>query len=106
MLYDDEMQGHDSQVESITIDALSRTVSLRFSSYPSFAASDRIAIEVAFKNVTSITTTADLVALSINHGAGNVNHWHVAEGPGSSYFYLIEGCLVITAELAPILSYR
>ena len=106
MLYDEEMQGHDSQLEGVMIDVLRRTVSLRLSSFPTQDASNRVAIEVTFSDVEAVHTIADLTQLGDHHGAGNVNYWHVAEGPGTSYFHLIEGCLVITAHTAPTLSFR
>lgn len=106
MLYDNETDGHDSQVESITVDVLRQTVSLALSSYPSLDASDRVAIEVTFNEVTSVNTLTDLVKLADNHSAGNVAYWHIQKGPGTSYFYLVQGCLVITARSAPTLSYR
>jgi hypothetical protein len=106
MLYDEQTQGHDAQLDGLAIDVLRRTVSLRLSTYPRQDAPDRVAIEIAFSNVEQVHTIADLVQLSDHHTLGNVNHWHVAEGPGTSYFYLVEGCLVITAQAAPVLSLR
>jgi hypothetical protein len=104
MLYDPETQGHDSQIESVIVDAPLRTVLLRFSSYPSLKARERVSIEVAFEDVTSMSVVADLKQMEDNYAAGNVNHWHVAEGAGTSFFYLIEGCLTITAGLPPRLT--
>jgi hypothetical protein len=105
MLYD-EQQGHDAQLDGIAIDVLRRTASLRLSSYPSQNASGRVAIEIVFSNVEQVHTIADLAKLEDNHTSGNVNYWHVADGPGASYFYLVEGCLVITAQTAPVVSLR
>ena len=82
---------------------LKRSVTLRFSAYPSEDAAERVAIEIDFTDVQQVQTLADLVELDDNYAAGNVNHWHVANGPGASYFYLVEGCLVITASSPPVL---
>lgn len=105
MLYD-EQQGHDAQLDAIAIDVLARTVTLRLSAYPAQDAPKRDAIEIAFTNVVQVQSIADLVKLGENHTAGNVNHWHVADGPGASYFYLVEGCLVVTASDAPTVTRR
>jgi hypothetical protein len=102
MLYD-ETQGHDAQLAGIAIDILARTVSLRLSAYPTQGATERVVIEIAFSEVDQVQTIADVVRLRDNHTAGNVNHWHIAEGPGTSYFYLVEGCLLVTARAAPVL---
>jgi hypothetical protein len=93
-------------MQSVMIDVPRRTVSLCFLSYPLEEASERVAIEVVFSNVTSVNTVADLLTLEDNYSAGNVNYWHIAEGPGTSYFYLVEGCLTITAGSAPSLNYN
>lgn len=102
MLYDEQL-GHDSQLDGMSIDALAQSVSLRLSSYPSEGASDRVAIEICFTDVEQVQTLADLAELSDNRAAGNVNHWHIATGPGTSYFYLVEGCIMISAKNAPSL---
>jgi hypothetical protein len=103
MLYD-EQQGHDAQLEAIAIDVLGRIVTLRLSSYPAQDARERDAIEIVFTNVEQVQSIADLVELEDNHSAGNVNQWHVADGAGTSYFYLIEGCLAVTAGNAPTIT--
>lgn len=105
MLYD-EQQGHDAQLDAIAIDVLGRTVTLRLSAYPTPDAPERGAVEVAFTNVEQVQSIADLVKLQDNRSAGNVNHWHVADGPGSSYFYFVEGFLVITAGAASTVTPR
>jgi hypothetical protein len=105
MLYD-EQQGHDAQLDAIAIDVLGRTVTLRLSSYPAEDAHARQAIEIVFTNVRQVQSIADLVKLGDNHSAGNVNHWHVADGPGASYFYLVEGCIAVIAENAPTVTRR
>lgn len=105
MLYD-EQQGHDAQLDALAIDVLGQTVIVRLSAYPSQDAPHREAVEIAFDEVEQVQTIADLAMLVDNHGAGNVNHWHIAAGPGSSYFYLVEGCLVVTAKAAPKITRR
>ena len=103
MLYD-EQQGHDAQIDAIAIDVLGQTVTLRLSAYRTEEASERDAIEIVFRNVEQIQSIADLVKLQDNRSAGNVNHWHIADGPGSSFFYFVEGCLVVTVGTAPTFS--
>lgn len=105
MLYD-EQQGHDSQIDAIAIDVLCRTVTLRLSAYATEESPKRDAIEIVFRDVEQVQCIADLVKLGDNRSAGNITHWHIAHGPGSSFFYLIEGCLVVTAQTAPTVSTR
>ena len=105
MLYD-EQQGHDAQIDAIAIDVLGRTVTLRLSAYANEESPKRDAIEIIFRDVEQVQSIADMIRLEKNRGAGNVNHWHVADGPGSSFFYFVEGCLVVTAGTAPTVRTR
>lgn len=100
MLYSDE-QGHDSQIEGITIDTSARTASIILLSYTETDSAKRVKIEIAFVDVVSMTAYADMLALADNKAAGNVSHWNIAEGEGTSHFYLIEGYLAVTSRSAP-----
>ena len=70
---------------------------------PNERSPDRRAIEFTFLEVESITANADLDSLADNAFAGTVNHWHLAEGPGTSFFYLCEGYIAVAALSVPIL---
>lgn len=100
MLYD-EQSGHDALLESIEIDAVKNAVSIKLLAYPELNASQRFPIEITFSDVTCVTTQADFIRLAENRCAGTVNHWHIAKGPGTSYFYLIEGFLSVTSNSVP-----
>jgi len=105
MLYD-ESSGHDALFEGLSVDAVGKSVSLSFLAYPSFEASERIAIEIEFSDVDAFLVQADMIAMEANRFAGTVNQWKIAEGAGTSYFQLIEGYLTITSRAAPRLVYK
>jgi hypothetical protein len=105
MLYD-ENQGHDALVESVVFDAAAGIVSVKLLAYPRADSGDRKAIEIRFSDVDSVNLAADLQSLDDNRSAGNVAYWHIARGAGTSFFYLIEGYLAITARAAPELLER
>ena len=105
MLYD-QQQGHDAQLDAIVIDVLGRTVTVRLSAYTTPNGPERDAVDITFTNVEQVQSLADLAKLQDNRSAGNVNHWRIADGPGTSYFYLVEGCLVVTAGSAPTVAPR
>ena len=100
MLYDD-LQGHDAVLNGVEFDPVKQTVSVRLLAYPELNDSKRLSIEIAFKDVASVALNADLVSLAANRSAGNVNHWHIAEGEGTSYIYLTEGYIAISSRSAP-----
>jgi hypothetical protein len=106
MLYDKEMQGHDAHLDEVMIDVLRRTVTLRMTAYPDAQAPDRVPIDVKFDNVEAVQTIANLKELERHHFAGHMIYWKVAKAAGTSYFYLVAGCLSVTAKAAPTLIFR
>lgn len=99
--YINDWSGHDALIEKIEIDVQKKFVSVRLQAYPDESSKDRKPIEFRFRDVETITTSANLERIEANSFAGTVNHWHVVEGPGCSYFYLVEGYIAITARSAP-----
>ena len=100
MDYLNDWNGHDAVIESITIDVPNKAVSVRLQAYPHENSRARKPIEFRFVNVESITTSANLDLLAVNASAGSVNHWHLADGPGTSFFYLIEGYIAVASGSA------
>jgi len=100
MLYEHTL-GHDSRLDGIDFDAVMQTASVRVLAYPEPNASERVAITILFKDVESFAVNADLASLANNRSAGNVNHWHIADGGGTSHIYLTEGYIMISSRSAP-----
>ncbi|PVM93325.1 hypothetical protein [Caulobacter endophyticus] len=97
--------GHDALIDSLEVDFAARTVRLRVQVYPEpIHAAERMTMTLDFSGVASFVSTADLRELAENASAGHVNHWHLAEGPGASHIYLVEGYITVTAEAAPALA--
>ena len=97
----DDWYDHDSLIEEVKIDILKRTVSVRGSSYAGPGAAARSPFTILFVDVDAVTTTADMVELTANTFAGHVNHAKLANGPGTSYLYLVEGYMSVTSQSAP-----
>jgi hypothetical protein len=100
MLYD-EQSGHDALLEGVEIDARNNTLSINLFAYPTHDAAQRIPIKIEFSDLKSVAMQADMVRLAENRSAGTVNHWRIAEEPGTSYFYLIEGYLAVESGSVP-----
>lgn len=102
-LLNDEQSGHDAQIERVVIDPVGQTVTVSFLAYEERDARERIAIEVHFTSVSSASTVMGFENLAINHGAGNVAYWEMAEREGTSFIHLTGGTIAITARAAPTL---
>ena len=96
--YLNDWNGHDALIESIAINLLKKSVVIRLLAYPDEHSKDRKPIELTFLDVETVTTSADLESIADNAFAGTVNHWHLAERPGTSFIYLVEGYITVTAR--------
>lgn len=97
----DEQSGHDALFEGIKIDAVNNTVSITLLAYPTEGSAQRVPVAIEFTDVESVAMQADMVRLAENRFAGTVNQWRIAEGPGTSYFYLVEGYLAVASRSPP-----
>jgi hypothetical protein len=100
------MQGHDALVDGVEFDAANKTASIHLLAYREADASERVAITILFESVVSLALNADVASLTSNRLAGNVNHWHLAEGEGTSHIYLTEGYIAVSSRSAPQLVRR
>ena len=94
---------HDALVDRFEVDFLAGTALLVLHAHDNWPNLPRTRLEIAFTGVSNVTTSADLAALRDNASAGNVNHAHFADepGPGTSYVYLVQGYVAITADQPP-----
>ncbi|MGR4862477.1 hypothetical protein [Caulobacter sp. LARHSG274] len=98
MTFDAWNDHHDALLQGLEIDIASGSVSIRLLSYPHPEASERVAVEIEFSEVTAVNVAADLTELAQNAFAGHVGQARIADGPGTSYFYLVEGYLAVTSK--------
>ncbi|WP_156035562.1 hypothetical protein [Caulobacter sp. UNC358MFTsu5.1] len=97
----DDWYDHDALIEEVMIDVPNRRVSIRGASYAGPEAAARSPFTILFVDVNTVTTVADMVELTANTFAGHVNHAKLANGPGTSHLYLVEGHLSVTSQSAP-----
>lgn len=98
-----ELSGHDAQLESVAFDPVAETVTIDFMAYETEHSSNRIAISIQFKSVTSISTVMGFENLALNRGAGNVAYWEIATTAGISFIHLTGGTIAITSKAMPTL---
>jgi hypothetical protein len=101
MNLDDWIDHHDALIEGLHIDPSRRQVTVRLLSYPGLSAPQRVPATITFTEVDLVSATVDLMVLADNAFAGHVNQARLADGPGTSHFYLTEGYLAVTSRRPP-----
>jgi len=90
---------HDAVIDSVTTNYHEKTVTVTIHYYPDQKESrKRIPAKVMFSGVERLSEVSDLLALADNENAGNISYWHPSMGKGTTYFYLTEGVVAITAK--------
>jgi hypothetical protein len=87
---------HDAILQSIHFDLERSSLRLVAHAYVNLD-STRKKIEIEFSNVLEYSLIADVISLSDNGRAGNVNYWAPAVGSGNSIVYLNDGCIRVNA---------
>lgn len=101
MTINDWCQFHDSDIQSLDIDPLGRTVTIRVRAYPHSQARERLSVVLTFAKVSAIQSTLDFMDLAEHAGAGNVEQFVLAEGKGVSSLRFAGGSVVSIAADKP-----
>ena len=89
---------HDSLLKNMSVNYASKTVSIEIAYYKSEQSSKRQQAIIEFKKVESISQISDFDRLKNNAFAANVNYWIPSESKGTTYIYLMDGCISINAS--------
>jgi hypothetical protein len=93
----DEIELHDALLKHIHIDYVSSTVIINIHFYKEDTSRNREEIIIRFNQVESISQICNFNDLQKNAFAGHVNYWIASNGYGTTYIYLVNGCIAITA---------
>lgn len=94
----DDIELHDALLTTMETDFAAKTVRIALEYYATSEDAKRTGIMIIFEGVGSISQIADVGRLQQNAFAGNVNYWRAGENGMSTYIYLSDGCIAITAE--------
>lgn len=97
MLAIDAIEMHDALLKNMRVDHPGKKVTIDFDFYQSTDDRARSPLSITFDAVESLSHIADLKRMQANAFAGNVNYWVPSSGPGTTYIYLVDGCIAITA---------
>ncbi|WP_150115708.1 hypothetical protein ACDI35_06195 [Xanthomonas axonopodis pv. cajani] len=89
---------HDAIIESISLDFSTRTLKIYTNHYQSRKSSKRSKLIISFYKVANYSCLSDLESILDNSKSGNINSWSPAKGKGTTYIYLVEGCIQVAAD--------
>ena len=93
----EKIELHDAVLSGMTIDYSLRVATVGLEFYSSEEERHRHPALITFHGIESISQICDLDQLAKNASPGNVNYWIPAEEGGTTYIYLVDGCLAIKA---------
>jgi len=89
---------HDARIGELEINFEVRVIKIFIEYYPTLEANQRKSAWLTFENVDSISQIANLSQLAQNRGAGNINYWLPALSFGTTFIYLVNGCITILSS--------
>jgi hypothetical protein len=89
---------HDAQISAVRIDYSKRTVSFDLAFYESEEAPRRTRAVLQFEGVVALSHMADFERLADNFKSGHVQYWVPQPGHGTTFIYLMDGAISITAR--------
>jgi len=99
----DEVELHDAILTSSVTDYDQQTVAIGVKYYKGPEDRDRSSAKLLFESVSAFHQIVDLDVMKENLFAGQVNHWRPATNGGTTYIYLVDGCLAITSRTIKLL---
>ena len=94
---------HDAQISGARIDYSKRTVAFELAFYKSEQAPRRTRAILRFEGVSAFSHMADFDRLADNFNSGHVQYWVPEAGHGTTFIYLMEGAISITAKRARVI---
>ena len=91
---------HDAQISGARIDYSKRTVAFELAFYKSEQAPRRTRAVLRFDGVSALSHIADFARLADNFKFGHVQYWVPESGRGTTFIYLMDGAISITAKRA------
>ena len=90
---------HDANIKSTSINYVAKTVVLEIDYYPTEQSSNRIAATFKFSGVSDYNENSSIKEMSVHSKCGgNVSYWVPSLKAGTTYFYLARGFISITAK--------
>lgn len=97
----DSIELHDAVIKGWSVDFESGVVRVEVAFFPDSKSAQRVPVCLVFEEVTSMSDILDLKKARSSRVSGNVNYWMPNEC-GTTYIYLIDGCVAITAKTVRI----
>ena len=101
----EEIELHDANLKSTTVDYVSQTVVLEIDYHLSEQAGGRIAASFKFSGVFIYNENSSIDELKKHSIFGNISSWTPAIGPGTTYIYLARGFISITAKELEVINH-
>lgn len=93
---------HDALLKSMNVDYEFNKLTIELDFYENSNDAHRKAASIIFYGVKSLAGVCNLERLQDNAKAGNVNYWVPGQAGDTTYVYLVDGCLAISAKTVEV----
>jgi len=95
----ESLQLHDANLKSTSINYVAKTVALEIEYYPTEQSNNRISAIFQFSDVSDYHENSSVKEMSVHSKCGgNISSWEPSVNAGTTYFYLVQGFISITAK--------
>lgn len=94
----DNVNLHDATLVSVEMRCEVLALTLHVMFYPVETLRSRQRASICFEGVSQFSMFSDLAQILDNSKAGNISGWRVGRSGGTTYIYLLEGCIAVTAD--------
>jgi hypothetical protein len=94
----DEIELHDALLKSMNVDYAAKVATVKIEFFEDAKDRNRKVALLIFEEIELVSQISSLERLQENAFAGNVNYWVPAQNGGTTYIYLVDGCVSIKAE--------
>jgi hypothetical protein len=98
----DEIELHDALIKSINVDFELGSARIDIAYHVSADTRDRVHAVLVFEGVESVHQVSSVTRIRQSSIAGNINYWVPNGDGGTTYIYLVDGCIAVTSKTVRI----
>jgi len=97
-----EIELHDAVLKRFAVDHEQGIATIELDLYENEDDRNRRGARITFSEVEAVAQIVDMHRMKDNSSAGNINQWVPSLSAGTTYIYLVDGCISVTANTVKV----